>query len=123
MLRTVLFYVFSGILCIPLFYSGLMGKKILFITDARTAVIILTFIGFMMCSFGAISLFVKKAPVHPLTIAGYILGIMALFIGIIQIFKIKIYFFGEPGKALVCIAIIILLKVIISRLYFLLPIQ
>lgn len=109
-----------GVIGIGILYSGLSGKKILFISDARIAAILLFLVGVMMCSFGKVGLFVAKAPVHPLTIAGYFLGVIAVFIGIVQIFNLKVPYLSEPKIALLLISAVIIIKTIIAGMVFLL---
>lgn len=91
--------------------------------DLRWVVVLLTAAGFLMCTFGAIGLFVTKAPAHPLTIAGYILGAAALFTGIVQAFRLQFPYLSNPRTALVLVALVIIIKYIIARLSFLLPVK
>lgn len=122
-MKNMFLYIVSGIIGLVALYAGLADKKMLFITSPRIAVIVLTIIGFLMCNFGSIGLFVSKAPLHPLTIIGCIMGLAALLAGIICIFNINIPFVNEPNNALILIGIIIALKFIIARLGFLLPVK
>lgn len=114
-------YIIAGLIGAIALISGLTGKKLLFVTDTRSAVIVLAAAGFLMCSFGALGVFITKAPLHPLTIAGYVLGTLALLAGIAQLFSIKVPVLSDPKNALIVIAAIIIIKVVIARLNFLLP--
>lgn len=123
MIKSIPIYIILGIAGIATIYAGFSGKRILFVTDTRSAVIVLTAIGFLMCSMGALGAFVNKAPAHPLTIAGYLLGSLALLTGIIQLFKLKVPLMSNPNSALLIIAVAITFKFIIARLNFLLPVK
>lgn len=114
-------YILSGIIGLIALYAGFSGKTFLFIRDTRTAVIVLGVVGFLMCVFGAIGIFVTKAPAHPLTAAGYVLGSLALLISLSQLFRFKIPLFSDPKSALTMITIIIIIKIVIARFSFLLP--
>ena len=97
-------------------YAGLSGKQILFINGARTAVITLGIIGFAMCMImPTIGKFISNAPVHPLTIMGYILGTIALLTTVAQIFKWNISIIYDPKIALFVVAGCIVIKSIIGR--------
>jgi hypothetical protein len=98
-------------------YAGLSGQQILFINGTRTAVITLGIIGFAMCTImSTIGIFIKNAPAHPLTIMGYIFGIIALLTTVAQIFKWNIPIIYDPKIALVIVAGCIVIKSIIGRL-------
>lgn len=116
MIKTMPLYIVSGVVALVAFFVGLTNSKFLFITSPRMAVITVTAAGFLMCTSGAIGLFVTKAPVNLLTVLGYVLGIAALAIGIIFIFNIKMPFSFSANAALITIMIIIILKVIIARI-------
>jgi hypothetical protein len=120
MAKTFPIYMISGLVGLLALYSGLTGKRVPFINDTRSAVIWLTAAGFIMCSTGTIFIFVTKAPAHPLSIASYILGAVAMLVGAVQIFKINIPFLRDPYKALIVLAVIIIVKVVVGRLNYIL---
>ena len=96
--------------------AGLSGKQIIFINGARTAVITLGIIGFAICMImPTIGKFISNAPVHPLTIMGYILGTIALLTTVAQIFKWNISIIYDPKIALFVVAGCIVIKSIIGR--------
>ena len=97
-------------------YAGCSGKEILWINGPRAASITLGAIGFAMCMImPTIGKFIRNAPAHPLTILGYIFGMLALFITAAQIFKWNIPILSEPKTALFLIAACIAIKSIIGR--------
>jgi hypothetical protein len=116
--KTLPIYLLSGIIGLISLYGGLSGQKILFVNNARTASITLAVVGFIMCSTGALAPFINKAPVHPLSLAGYILGVLALTIALIQIFNWNVPIFGVPRYALISLGLIIVVKIIIARFGF-----
>lgn len=123
MTRMLPLYIVTGAVGITSFYLGLTGKKFLFVTDTRMAVIVLAVVGFLMCCFGSIGVFVNKAPGHPLTAAGYVLGVLAMLTAAVQIFKLNVIILNNPRYALIVIGVIIAIKFIIARLAFLLPVK
>ena len=123
MLRNLPVYIISGIIGLVSFYAGFTGKRILFVSGPRSAVIVLVIIGIIMCSSASMGIFISKAPAHPLTIIGYILGSLALFTGVVQIFRLKVHFFSDPKNALFFIVAVIVVKFIIARLSFLIRVH
>lgn len=95
---------------------GLSGKQILFIGGPRSAAITLGAIGFAMCMvMPTIGRFITNAPSHPLTIMGYIFGVVALLSTVTQILKWNIPILYDPKAALFIIAGCIVIKSIIGR--------
>lgn len=99
---------------------GLSGKRFLFIEGARTATITLGVIGMSFCSIGIMK-FGTSAPAHPLSILGYLLGGIALFTLLTQIFQWDIIYIRNAETALIVLAAIIALKSIIGRFSYILP--
>jgi hypothetical protein len=96
-----------------LVFAGLSGKQILFINGPRSATITLGAVGFFLCML-AVGKFVSKAPFHPLTIIGYILGAIALPTLLTQIFQWKIPFIGDAKTALYVLAACMIIKSVIG---------
>lgn len=115
MLKTLPLYLISAIIACVAIYAGLTGHAVWFIKDTRMAVIVLAAAGFVMCSTGAIMTYVSKAPAHPLTIAGYILGSLALLAGLTQLFRWPVPMLSDARLALYVILATIIIKVIIGR--------
>jgi len=97
-----------------LVWAGLSGKKIFFIDGARSAVITLGIIGMVFCTI-SIGKFIQAAPVHPLTIVGYIFGTIALFTFVVQVFQWQVPFICDPKIALYVVAICIAIKSMVGR--------
>ena len=97
-------------------WAGLSGRQILFINGARSAAITLGAIGFVMCMvMPTIGKFIGNAPAHPLTIAGYVFGVIALLVTVAQLFKWNIPMLHDPKIALFVIAGCIVIKSMIGR--------
>jgi hypothetical protein len=114
-----LLYLAAALAGVLALIAGFGRLEILFITDTKTAVIVAASAGFIMCASGMISHFVTKAPSHPLTITGYIVGAVALFTGIVQIFNMDIPPLSDPFTALIIVTAAIAIKICIARLAFL----
>ena len=99
---------------------GLTNTKVLFLQGPRTMTIVLGIMGMLLCTM-SIGKFISAAPAHPLTILGYILGAVALTAFVTQVFKIGIPVLEDPEKALVILAVALVLKGFIARFQPLLP--
>lgn len=96
-------------------WSGFTGHPVWFIRDTRMAVIAMAVAGFVMCSTGAIFTFVQKAPANPFTIAGYLLGALALLAGLVQLFHWEVPYLSDARTALTVISIAVVVKFVIAR--------
>jgi len=94
--------------------AGVSEKGILFINSPRVATITLGIIGFFFCMI-SVGKFIRTAPAHPLTVIGYILGAIAMFVVIAQIFQWQIPILNQPEAALYVTAICIAIKAVIAR--------
>lgn len=97
-------------------FAGLYGKQILFINGPRFSVITLGAIDFIMCMvMPSVGLFVRNAPVHPVTIVAYIVGLVALLITLVQVFHWNIPVAKDPTMALYIVTSCIVVKSMIAR--------
>ncbi|NLZ66996.1 MAG: hypothetical protein GX910_05050 [Clostridiaceae bacterium] len=99
---------------------GLTNMKVLFLQGPRVMTIVLGIMGMLLCTI-SIGKFISTAPAHPLTILGYVVGVVALTAFVTQVFKIGIPVLENPKKALVILAVALVLKGFIARLLPLLP--
>jgi len=105
-------------------WAGSSGKKILFIGSPRAAVITLGSIGIVVFCTISVGQFVSAAPAHPLTVAGYLVGTIAMLTFFTQVFKWKVPMINNPRTALFVLAGCIVIKSIIARIgYVILKIQ
>jgi hypothetical protein len=96
-------------------WAGLCKKRILFIDGPRSAAITLGIVGLLLCVI-SVGKFVSAAPAHPLTIVGYVLGVVALLAFLTQIFSWGIPFLSDPRVALFVLAGCIVVKGVIARI-------
>ncbi|NLZ70630.1 MAG: hypothetical protein GX907_04780 [Clostridiaceae bacterium] len=106
--------IFGIILSAVIVILGLINTKVLFLQGPRDMTIVLGIMGMLLCTF-SIGKFISAAPAHPLTILGYILGIVALLALITQIFKLAIPVLEDPKNALIILAVALVLKGLIGR--------
>lgn len=97
-------------------FAGVSGRGILFINSPRAAAITLGIIGFLFCMTSN-GTFIRAAPAHPLTIAGYILGLIAMLVIIAQVFQWQVPILSNPKTDLYIIASCIAVKAIIARCF------
>lgn len=97
-------------------YAGLSGKQIWFVNGPKSAAITLGAVGMAFCTI-SVGRFITAAPAHPLTILGYLIGAVALLAFLAQVFQWKLPVVTEPTAALWVIAVCIVAKTVIARLY------
>jgi hypothetical protein len=100
-------------------FTGLSGKKILFIDGPRSATIALGIIGMALCAI-SVGKAITAAPASPLAIAGYIVGATALLALLTQIFKWHLPLIGDAKTALIVLASCMVIKSLLSRFVHLL---
>lgn len=113
-MKTLLILVLELGLTALIVFAGVSGKGIPFINSPRAAAIILGVMGFFFCMI-SVGKFIEGAPAHPLTIAGYVLGAVAMLVIITQVFQWRLPVLGNPKTALYLIAICIAIKAVIGR--------
>lgn len=113
-MKNVSLLLVETIISVVLIWLGLSGKQFLWIRGPRSASITLCAIGFVFC-MASVGEFISAAWNHPLTICGYILGVILLLSMIAQIFGMKLPIVGKSETALVIIGVCIILKGFIAR--------
>lgn len=108
--------VVETIISVVLIWMGLSRREFLWIRGPRSASITLCAIGFVLC-MASVGKFISAAWYHPLTICGYVLGVILLFSMIVQIFGLKVPIIGKSETALVIIGVCIILKGIIASFH------
>lgn len=106
--------VFETIVSVVIMAIGLSGKSMIFIKSAREAVIVLGIVGMLLCTI-SVGKFINTSPWHPLTICGYVLGILAMIVFLTQVFKWNLPFINNSKNALILLGIIIILKGFVGR--------
>lgn len=106
--------VFESLVAILITVFGLSGRKFLFLQGARSSAILLGIIGMLFCAI-SVGKFISHAPANPITILGYIVGTVALFAFLAQVFKWNIPILGKPEAALIILTVAIIIKSLIAR--------
>lgn len=118
MMKDISILIFETILAGLLVWFGLSGRRILFLQGPRAAAILLGIIGSLLCTM-SVGKFVSTAPAHPLSILGYLFGLIAMLVFLSQIFKWNLPWVGNPRTALIVLAVCIVAKSFIARFYYL----
>ena len=93
-------------------FIGVTGKKVPLLSNVRVDIVLLVIIGMTMCTQGGIGRIVTTGQwTHPLSIIGYILGGLILFITLAVFVGWKLPFIANDQQALLAIAILVCLKV------------
>ena len=106
-----------GIVVLILSVLALTGNKVPLITDFRSLTIVIVVLGMLMCTFGRIGYVISNNPMSFSSIAGVILGIIALLIGFMKVCNIKIPFVKGDKETFILVLLIIIIKVIIMQIY------
>lgn len=102
-------------------FVGVTGKKIPLLSNARADIILLVIIGMTMCTQGGIGRVAATGQwSHPLSIVGYILGGLILFITLAVFVGWKLPYIQNDQQALLAIAILASLKVVNAVTHYLL---
>lgn len=112
--------IFEVILSTVIVILGLTNTKVIFLQGPRTMTIVLGIMGMLLCTV-SIGKLISTAPAHPLTIMGYIFGVVALTAFITQVFKLDIPVLKDPTYALVILAVALIVKGLIARFQPMLP--
>jgi hypothetical protein len=102
-------------------FIGVTGKKVPLLSNVRADIILLVIIGMTICSQGGIGRVAATGKwTHPLSILGYILGGLILFITLAVFVGWKLPFIASDQQALLAIAILAGLKVVNAVTHYLL---
>ncbi|KUO51051.1 MAG: hypothetical protein APF76_16275 [Desulfitibacter sp. BRH_c19] len=110
-------FVIMGIISFGVVLVGLTNVFIPFMLNYRAATFILLISGFLMCTLGAMGYVMSKNLFSPFTLTGTILGVLALIISILTIFNKNVPFIHGQREAFITLAIIILLKIVLTRIH------
>lgn len=119
-MKSIMYKVFFGMVCllvlllIIVFLMMLMNKKISFIKDDKSYMIVCFIIGFMMCCFGITRNLSELNWLDPLTIISAIIGTIITLIFILMIIKGKCGLINSYKSATIIIFILIISKWVIQ---------
>jgi hypothetical protein len=102
-------------------FIGAAGKKVPVLSNVRLDIILLVLIGMSICMQGGIGRVAATGQwSHPLSIVGYILGGLILFIMLAVFIGWKLPFIQNDQQALIAVAILASLKVVNAVTHYLL---
>jgi len=94
-------------------FIGAMGKKVPLLSNVRVDIVLLIMIGMAICQQGGIGRVAATGQwTHPLSIIGYVLGGLILFVTLAVFVGWKLPFIASDQQALLAIAILASLKVV-----------
>jgi hypothetical protein len=110
-----------ALLFAALIFTVATGRKIPFITNIQSAMVVLLVLGMTMCALGGIGRVSALGQwTHPLSILGYLVGVLILVIGIATIFGWKLPYIQNDVQAVIIVSILTAAKIIFSVLHSLL---
>lgn len=106
-----------GLVAAVMVFFVLTGRSLPLIADDRAALLALGVVGFLMCTLGGIGkVQATLGWTHPITIAGSILGVVAMLIVILPLINVKLPVLSTDRLAFTALAIVMLVKVGLSGL-------
>jgi hypothetical protein len=110
-----------ALLAAAVVFIGVTGKKVPLLSNIRLDIILLVIIGMTMCTQGGIGRVAATGQWnHPLSIIGYILGGLVLFITLAGFVGWKLPYIQNDQQVLLAIAILASLKVVNAVAHYLL---
>lgn len=100
-----------------LVFRVLNGMEIPLIQGDEAALVTVFVIGFAMCSLGVSRISATGQWFHPLTIVGYVLGILAMLFAAAGYFGLRFAFVHDPRGAMVAVSVVIALKLILAIIH------
>lgn len=101
-------------------FIGITNARIPFLSNARVNIILLVVIGMAICSQCGIGrIAATKQWSHPLSIVGYILGVLILFITFAVFAGWELPFIQTGQQALIAITILVCLKMVNAAIHHL----
>ncbi len=102
-----------ALLAATIAFIGVTDQRIPFLSNARLDIILLVVIGMAICSQCGIGrIAATKQWSHPLSIVGYILGVLILLITLAVFFGWELPFIQTGQQALIAITILVCLKMV-----------
>jgi hypothetical protein len=99
-------------------FIGVTGRKVPLLSNIRVDIILLVLIGMAICAQGGIGRVAATGQwTHPLSIIGYILGGLILFIALAVFAGWNLPFIRNDQQALLAIAVLACLKVVNSFIH------
>jgi hypothetical protein len=99
-----------GLLALYVVIAHLGGRSVPFVTDDRTAFIVLAVIGIVMCSFGIQTILRSTGLLSPGTFIGAILGILVLIAFVLALLDQPMFLLPDYRTGFVALALVMLAK-------------
>jgi hypothetical protein len=93
------------------------GKKVPVISNTRVAMVALLLLGMAMCTSGIGRVAAIQQWMHPLSILGYLLGVLILVIGLATTFGLKLPYIQNDIQAIILVTILVGVKVLDTVLH------
>ncbi len=115
---TNLVVVVLGLLAAFLVFMALTGRKVPLLPSDRAVLLAVVIIGMLMCTQGGIGpLSAIGAWLHPLSIVGYVLGAIIVFIGIAAVFGKLIPPLTSYYQSIIAVAVIAAIKIVLTTIH------
>jgi hypothetical protein len=99
-----------GLLALYVVIAHLGGRSVPFVTDDRTAFIVLAVIGIVMCSFGIQTILRSTGLLSPGTFIGAVLGILVLIAFVLALLDQPMFLLPDYRTGFVALALVMLAK-------------
>ena len=99
-----------GLLALYVLVAHLGGRSVPFVTDDRTAFIVLAVIGMVMCSFGIQTILRSTGLLSPGTFIGAVLGILVLIAFVLALMNRPMFLLSSYRTGFIALAIVMLAK-------------
>ncbi len=106
-------FILEIIVALAIFWIGITGADVFFISGTRSAAVTLGIIGLLFYITSTMG-YVLRNPIHPISLLGSVFAIIGVFLLIMQIFGIQLWIFGNPLFALTYFALAMCAKAVVG---------
>lgn len=106
-------FIMEIIVALAIFWIGISGANVMFISGTRSAAITLGTIGLLFYITSTMG-YVLRNPIHPISLMGSIFAIIGVVLLVIQIFGIPLRILGNPLFALAYFALAMSAKAVVG---------
>lgn len=99
-----------GLVALYVVIAHLGGRSVPFVTDDRTAFIVLAIVGIVMCGFGIQTILNSTGLLSPGTFIGAILGILVLIAFVLALANQPMFLLADYRSGFIALALVILVK-------------
>ena len=100
-----------ALLIVAVVFIATTGKKVPALSNTRVAMGVILVLGMATCSSGIGRVAAIQQWTHPLTILGYLLGVLILVIGLGIVFGWKLPYIRSDAQAILIVAVLISVKI------------